>query len=83
MVASVGQQTVGGKRAPNGFLGRSLPHFEVGSRQPDAKGFVENSFFTGTGPSLFSFSLFSSSCLSLPLVSLFLLLFLFLSALLN
>jgi DNA-directed RNA polymerase III subunit RPC1 len=55
MVASVGQQTVAGKRAPNGFLGRSLPHFEVGSRQPDAKGFVENSFFTGLRATEFFF----------------------------
>lgn len=27
MVACVGQQTVGGKRAPNGFTDRTLPHF--------------------------------------------------------
>lgn len=30
MVACVGQQTVGGKRPPNGFFGRALPHFEGG-----------------------------------------------------
>ena len=28
MVVCVGQQTVGGSRVPNGFLNRSLPHFE-------------------------------------------------------
>ncbi|KAA8492229.1 DNA-directed RNA polymerase III subunit RPC1 [Porphyridium purpureum] len=49
MVACVGQQTVSGSRPPDGFQGRSLPHFERGARarMPDAKGFVENSFFSG------------------------------------
>ena len=49
MVACVGQQTVGGGRAPDGFFGRALPHFELGleSRSPLAKGFVSNSFFSG------------------------------------
>jgi hypothetical protein len=39
MVACVGQQAVGGKRAPNGFKGRSLPHFPRGdkcARRPGA-----------------------------------------------
>lgn len=49
MVACVGQQTVGGGRAPDGFFGRALPHFELGlkARSPVAKGFVSNSFFSG------------------------------------
>jgi DNA-directed RNA polymerase III subunit RPC1 len=49
MVSCVGQQTVGGSRAPDGFFGRALPHFELGAqaREPDAKGFVSNSFFSG------------------------------------
>lgn len=49
MVALVGQQSVGGRRAPDGFFGRALPHFELGlkARTPVAKGFVSNSFFTG------------------------------------
>lgn len=49
MVSSVGQQTVSGSRAPDGFAGRALPHFELGlkSREPAAKGFVQNSFFSG------------------------------------
>ncbi|CAI7801405.1 unnamed protein product, partial [Closterium sp. NIES-54] len=34
MVACVGQQSVGGKRAPNGFLHRSLPHFPRHDRSP-------------------------------------------------
>ena len=32
---------------PNGFTDRSLPHFERNSKNPPAKGFVKNSFFTG------------------------------------
>lgn len=49
MVSCVGQQTVGGGRAPDGFAGRALPHFELGSkaREPAAKGFVRHSFFDG------------------------------------
>ncbi len=47
MTACVGQQAMGSSRIPDGFLGRSLPHFHVGSKYPDAKGFVKNSFFSG------------------------------------
>lgn len=49
MISCVGQQTVGGGRAPDGFFGRALPHFELGlkARSPVAKGFVSNSFFSG------------------------------------
>lgn len=49
MISCVGQQTVGGNRAPDGFVGRALPHFQVGprAREPAAKGFVRNSFFSG------------------------------------
>ena len=43
----VGQQAVSGSRIPNGFINRSLPHFPKYSREPAAKGFVENSFYTG------------------------------------
>lgn len=28
MIACVGQQAISGKRAPNGFEDRALPHFE-------------------------------------------------------
>lgn len=34
MVACVGQQSVGGRRAPNGFMDRSLPHFPRQSKVP-------------------------------------------------
>eukprot|EP00771_Trimastix_marina_P001892 gnl/Trimastix_PCT/3001.p1 GENE.gnl/Trimastix_PCT/3001~~gnl/Trimastix_PCT/3001.p1 ORF type:complete len:1478 (+),score=447.35 gnl/Trimastix_PCT/3001:86-4519(+) len=55
MVACVGQQTVNGKRVPNGFVSRSLPHFPMHSRAPAAKGFVQNSFYTGMTASEFFF----------------------------
>lgn len=34
MVACVGQQTVNGHRAPDGFIDRSLPHFPRMSKTP-------------------------------------------------
>lgn len=39
MIACVGQQTVNGQRIPEGFINRTLPHFEKNSKSPDAKGF--------------------------------------------
>ncbi len=54
MIACVGQQTVNGHRMPNGFLNRSLPHFEPYSKNAESKGFVQNSFYTGlTAPEFF------------------------------
>jgi DNA-directed RNA polymerase III subunit RPC1 len=47
MIACVGQQAVGGKSIENGFVNRTLPHFEYHSLTPSAKGFVANSFYTG------------------------------------
>ncbi|KAL5581146.1 hypothetical protein UlMin_013588 [Ulmus minor] len=55
MVACVGQQSVGGRRAPNGFIDRSLPHFPKKSQAPEAKGFVESSFYDGLVPPEFFF----------------------------
>ena len=40
MIACVGQQSVGGRRMPNGFVHRALPHFPRHSLEPAAKGFV-------------------------------------------
>lgn len=34
MIACVGQQSVGGSRAPDGFIDRSLPHFPRKSKTP-------------------------------------------------
>ncbi|KAK8731157.1 hypothetical protein OTU49_017464, partial [Cherax quadricarinatus] len=55
MIACVGQQAISGKRAPNDFEDRSLPHFERHSKIPAAKGFVSNSFFSGITPTEFVF----------------------------
>ncbi|TKA74890.1 hypothetical protein B0A49_06081, partial [Cryomyces minteri] len=55
MVASVGQQIIGGKRVLEGFQDRTLPHFPKGGKMPAAKGFVKNSFFSGLSPTEFIF----------------------------
>lgn len=55
MVACVGQQIISGSRVPNGFQDRSLPHFAKKSKDPPAKGFVRNSFFSGLTPTEFLF----------------------------
>jgi DNA-directed RNA polymerase III subunit RPC1 len=47
MMACVGQQAVGGMRIQDGFVNRTLPHFEYHSLTPAAKGFVANSFYSG------------------------------------
>ncbi|XP_058788636.1 DNA-directed RNA polymerase III subunit RPC1 [Phymastichus coffea] len=53
MIACVGQQAISGHRVPNGFEDRALPHFEKYSKVPAAKGFVENSFYSGLTPTEF------------------------------
>ncbi len=55
MIACVGQQAISGKRVANGFEFRSLPHFARQSKEPAAKGFVENSFYSGLTPTEFFF----------------------------
>ncbi|XP_029638657.1 DNA-directed RNA polymerase III subunit RPC1 isoform X1 [Octopus sinensis] len=55
MIACVGQQALGGKRVPNGFEDRALPHFARHAKDPAARGFVENSFYTGLTPTEFFF----------------------------
>ncbi|TIB84727.1 beta and beta-prime subunits of DNA dependent RNA-polymerase [Wallemia mellicola] len=55
MVACVGQQIISGKRVPNGFQDRSLPHFPKKAKDPPSKGFVRNSFFSGLSPPEFLF----------------------------
>jgi DNA-directed RNA polymerase III subunit RPC1 len=55
MIACVGQQAISGKRTPDGFENRSLPHFPKKSKAPAAKGFVKNSFFNGLTPTEFFF----------------------------
>jgi len=41
MIACLGQQSVGGQRIQDGFVGRTLPHFPVGALYPAAKGTAE------------------------------------------
>lgn len=53
MVTCVGQQAIGGQRVPDGFVDRSLPHFRMQAKEPDAKGFVASSFYTGLTPTEF------------------------------
>ena len=55
MIACVGQQAISGHRIPDGFENRSLPHFDKYARIPAAKGFVENSFYSGLTPTEFFF----------------------------
>lgn len=55
MVACVGQQIISGSRIADGFVDRTLPHFPVKSRSPAAKGFVQNSFYSGLTPTEFFF----------------------------
>ncbi|XP_072037718.1 LOW QUALITY PROTEIN: DNA-directed RNA polymerase III subunit RPC1-like [Amphiura filiformis] len=55
MIACVGQQAISGKRIPNGFEERALPHFKRQSKIPAAKGFVRNSFYSGLTPTEFFF----------------------------
>lgn len=55
MAVCVGQQVINGKRIPNGFEDRSLPTVPRYSKEPLAKGFVENSFYSGLTPSEFFF----------------------------
>jgi len=55
MIATVGQQIIGGSRVLNGFQDRTLPHFTKHSKDAAAKGFVGNSFFTGLKPTEFIF----------------------------
>jgi hypothetical protein len=55
MVAGVGQQTISGCRIPDGFQNRTLPHFPKKAKDPPAKGFVRNSFYSGLAPTEFFF----------------------------
>ena len=55
MIACVGQQSVDGKRLPQGFTDRTLPHFHKYDDGAAARGFVENSFIRGLNPLEFFF----------------------------
>lgn len=55
MMACVGQQSVSGKRVPEGFVNRTLPHFLPHALHASAKGFVANSFYSGLTATEFFF----------------------------
>ncbi|KAK4542806.1 hypothetical protein LTR36_006182 [Oleoguttula mirabilis] len=55
MTASVGQQSLEGKRLPFGFKYRTLPHFPKDDYSPASRGFVENSYLRGLTPQEFYF----------------------------
>ncbi len=55
MTASVGQQSVRGKRIMRGYVQRALPHFEPGDPSPKARGFVYSSYQSGLDPAEFFF----------------------------
>ena len=43
----IGQQSINGKRIPKNYKNRTLPHFPKFDDGPEARGFVQNSFYTG------------------------------------
>tara|TARA_B110000259_G_scaffold183182_1_gene228058 strand:+ start:761 stop:5230 length:4470 start_codon:yes stop_codon:yes gene_type:complete len=55
MVSTLGQQNVDGKRIPDGYNDRSLPHYTKYDDGPESRGFVENSFINGLTPQEFYF----------------------------
>ncbi|MEM3073996.1 MAG: DNA-directed RNA polymerase subunit A'/A'', partial [Nitrososphaerales archaeon] len=55
MSASLGQQSVRGRRIEKGYQDRALPHFMPGERSPDAKGFVKSNYRDGLSPVEFFF----------------------------
>lgn len=50
MIVILGQQSFAGQRAPDDFQTRPLPHFPHFSKDPYAKGFATNSFYSGLTP---------------------------------
>lgn len=55
IMSSIGQQTLWGKRVPNGFSSRTLPHYHKHDVGAAAGGFVRNSFIEGGTPAEFFF----------------------------
>ena len=55
IIACLGQQNVDGKRIPDGFIDRTLPHYSRFDDSSEARGFVENSFITGQTPQEYFF----------------------------
>jgi DNA-directed RNA polymerase II subunit RPB1 len=55
MVATLGQQACEGKRVPNGFQHRTLPHFKRFDDSAQARGFITSSYIKGLQPDEFFF----------------------------
>ena len=55
MVATLGQQAIEGKRVPNGFQHRTLPHFKRFDDSAQARGFIPSSYIKGLQPDEFFF----------------------------
>ena len=55
MIATLGQQAIEGKRVPNGFQHRSLPHFKRFDDSARARGFISSSYIKGLQPDEFFF----------------------------
>jgi hypothetical protein len=55
MIAALGQQGIEGKRVPNGFQHRTLPHFKRFDDSAQARGFIASSFIKGLNPDEFFF----------------------------
>jgi DNA-directed RNA polymerase beta' subunit len=55
MIAALGQQAIEGKRVPNGFQHRTLPHYKRFDDSAKARGFITSSFIKGLNPDEFFF----------------------------
>lgn len=55
MVATLGQQAIEGKRIPNGFQHRTLPHVKRFDDSAPARGFIASSYIKGLQPDEFFF----------------------------
>jgi DNA-directed RNA polymerase beta' subunit len=55
MVATLGQQAIEGKRVPNGFQHRTLPHYKRFDDSAPARGFIASSYIKGLQPDEFFF----------------------------
>lgn len=53
MSASLGPQSLRGKRISRGYTGRPLPHFRRNDLGPAARGFIKSSYMTGLSPTEF------------------------------
>lgn len=55
MIGSLGQTAIEGKRVPNGFQHRTLPHFKRFDDSARARGFIASSYIKGLQPDEFFF----------------------------